>query len=789
MQSPSYNSDPLPEGFVLTASGNGPMWSVETFESTNSGGINFYGSVDAAASAAAEGSIITPVDNPGFEALTVRKAGDGDDTLSGSDGADALVGGDGDDTLTGGEGNDLLIGGEGHDTAVYTTIDPSGIAFDAESGQWVVPDGAEGTDRLSAIEAIQHEDGRILLVGGGSEYASIQAAVDAAQAGDTIVVAPGTYAPFATSFGGPTNVTILGLEGATIDATNDVGLPARIVDLRADGRRSAASHRGPGGSRGRRACRYLGPWAERDGEDNTVSNVLTGIQMDRSTMSGTPLSGKPCPRSRISFATRNTMLANDVTAAGRTGHPGRYAPTRWRQQRHVSAAGMGLDLYANVDNGSLSIDIVTSDNTVTVGEGATLQDAIALAGTDGTLYVGAGTYAEAITVTQEGLTIAALDADDKPVITGAGKRADIAADDVTLQNIVFDLAGDTTTDGILVINRGGSWPVNPGDLTDNPGYTIEYSGITLSGVEFIGGRRAIYATAEDLTIENGTFTDQFRDAIYLNAVAGTTSITGNAFSGDPGTRKAILFENFSSEDPVVSGTIVITGNTLEGKANFLVYNQWQYGAGPEVVAVDSLTIADNIISGTSGTPISIYDPREDVPEFEEAHFDGKFGDISITGNTATLSDGSILELPNILDSDIQLANGTTDLDGNTIEGTEGVDTLVGTAGDDTLVGNDGDDIVVFSGDRSDYTLAVSVDEDGAVSGTVEGPEGADTLSGFQVLKFADGFHVLAGMSIQAAIDAASDGDTIYVAAGTYTPTWSSSIRSSRPTASINRSWS
>ena len=37
----------------------------------------------------------------------------------------------------------------------------------------------------------------------------------------------------------------------------------------------------------------------------------------------------------------------------------------------------------------------------------------------------------------------------------------------------------------------------------------------------------------------------------------------------------------------------------------------------------------------------------------------------------------------------------------------------------------------------------------------------------EVLEFADGFHVLAGMSIQAAINAASDGDTIFIAAGTY----------------------
>ena len=54
-----------------------------------------------------------------------------------------------------------------------------------------------------------------------------------------------------------------------------------------------------------------------------------------------------------------------------------------------------------------------------------------------------------------------------------------------------------------------------------------------------------------------------------------------------------------------------------------------------------------------------------------------------------------------------------------------------------------------------------------VSGTIAGPDGADTLSGVEVLQFADGFHVLAGMSIQAAINAAHDGDTIFIAAGTF----------------------
>jgi len=691
------------------------------------------------------------------------------DTLTG---IETVIGSAHDDTFTGDANDNTFDGGAGDDTVVYEAA-RADLAFGVDAnGNLTVTSEAGGTDALKSIETVSFGDGSasILYVGADGAYATIQAAVDAASAGDIIVVAPGTYTPFGTAFGGAADVTILGAEGATIDATNDVGLPARIVDLRADGTTFRGfTIEGPGGLA--EAGVHVGISISGQGvtvEDNTISNILTGIQTNTAYPAGNNvITGNDIlAEYGISLQNTDNTVSGNMVAASVEGLgilPGANHLTG--NTFTIEAGGDALGLY----NGAAASDLSLSKNTVTVGEGTNLQDAIALAGTDGTVNVGAGTYAEAITVTQEGLTIAALDADDKPVITGTGKRADIAADDVTLENIVFNLAGDTTTDGILVINRGGSWPVNPGDLTDDPGYTIEYSGITLSGVEFIGGNRAVYATAEDLTIEDSTFSGQSEDAIYLNAVAGTTTIADNAFSGDPGTRKAILFENFSSEDPVVSGTIVITGNTLDGKSNFVVYNQWQYGAGPEVVEIDSLTIADNTISGTSGTPISIYDPREYVPEFEEAHFDGKFGDISITGNTATLSDGSILELPTILDPDIQLATRNVDLDGNTIKGTEGVDTLIGTEGDDTLIGNDGDDTVVFSGDRSDYTLTVSVDEDGAVSGTVEGPDGTDTLSGFQVLKFADGFYVMDGMSIQAAIDAASEGDTIHVGPGTYTP--------------------
>ena len=93
-------------------------------------------------------------------------------------------------TLSGGAGNDTLDGGAGTDTAHYTGT----VTVTATDGGWSVDGGVgEGTDTLSNIEVVDDAaSGKILLVGNGG-YATIQAAFDAAAAGDTIQIAPGDY--------------------------------------------------------------------------------------------------------------------------------------------------------------------------------------------------------------------------------------------------------------------------------------------------------------------------------------------------------------------------------------------------------------------------------------------------------------------------------------------------------------------------------------------------------------------------------------------------------------------
>jgi Ca2+-binding RTX toxin-like protein len=118
----------------------------------------------------------------------------GNNVLVGLEGDDTLNGGVGNDTLNGGAGNDMLDGGSGNDIAVYSDdVDArTQVAYDAGTNSWTVTT-SEGTDTLADVEIIDDATaGRVLLVGGDG-FASIQAAVNAAQDGDTILIVAGVY--------------------------------------------------------------------------------------------------------------------------------------------------------------------------------------------------------------------------------------------------------------------------------------------------------------------------------------------------------------------------------------------------------------------------------------------------------------------------------------------------------------------------------------------------------------------------------------------------------------------
>ncbi|MCA3307188.1 MAG: hypothetical protein ING00_15440 [Roseomonas sp.] len=95
-------------------------------------------------------------------AVSLTVSGDsGSDVLFGGNGADILNGGFGSDTLSGGAGNDVIQGGAGTDMAVYNVAAGTLRIRDIGSGVLTVESATLGTDRLTSIEIIQTQDGRV----------------------------------------------------------------------------------------------------------------------------------------------------------------------------------------------------------------------------------------------------------------------------------------------------------------------------------------------------------------------------------------------------------------------------------------------------------------------------------------------------------------------------------------------------------------------------------------------------------------------------------------------------
>ena len=88
-------------------------------------------------------------------------------------------------------GNTDIFGGGGIDTVDFG----AGYSISISNGQWVVSNGAD-TDTLSGIDKVDINGTTYDLVdqfGAVGGFQSIQAAINAASAGNTIMVAPGTY--------------------------------------------------------------------------------------------------------------------------------------------------------------------------------------------------------------------------------------------------------------------------------------------------------------------------------------------------------------------------------------------------------------------------------------------------------------------------------------------------------------------------------------------------------------------------------------------------------------------
>jgi Ca2+-binding RTX toxin-like protein len=288
----------------------------------------------------------------------------------------------------------------------------------------------------------------------------------------------------------------------------------------------------------------------------------------------------------------------------------------------------------------------------------------------------------------------------------------------------FNISGNGAADGIEIVDShtsgGGNFYVSRFESAVIDGNTFDGQGLALNGVKHATVTDNIFQNIDDTITANGS---QHRGLVIEDAwgTDGVTdvTVTGNTFQNIDSVDGTIAFQRFTDGSPANTATVArlndvdVHGNTftdLGTGVNPVYLNPTYFGAG----AVLPASFHDaQLMIGTSGAD--------------------SIGDVS-TGSMSIFADA-------------------------------GNDTITGGAGNDAIYGGAGSDVAIFSGAHTGYDTSGLSFAGGVASGTISGTDGADSLSGIEVLKFADGFYVLGGMSIQAAINAAQNGDTIFIGAG------------------------
>jgi hypothetical protein len=363
-------------------------------------------------------------------------------------------------------------------------------------------------------------------------------------------------------------------------------------------------------------------------------------------------------------------------------------------------------------------------------------------------------------------------------------------DDVTVRNVSNSIGGGLFGlqhgSGILVDNgTGAQLAVTISDSTvqqfQKTGILIWNANVTLTGNDVAG------IGATNLTAQNGI------------QIGGSAGIIGGAAAADGNTISGL---GYIPNGTTSSGMIV-----YEPTANLTIQNNGITGpAGAHAAAID-LSDVDNLVT------VTVSDNTFDTVDFGVVAYtyDGAIGldsDPVMSGNTFVNilvngvhfnPEGSFTG-PSFQTSTAFTETGSQFAD--ELHGSVGDDNFSGAGGDDTLKGNGGNDTLhgeagtvdtaVYDEASSNYTVTHNVNTgnttvaETVVTGT---NEGTDTLDGLERLDFASGdmdlnANVLVFASfdqntgtgvlkstgyatIQAAINAASAGDTIVVADGTY----------------------
>ncbi len=457
----------------------------------------------------------------------------------------------------------------------------------------------------------------------------------------------------------------------------------------------------------------------------------------------------------------------------------------------MAGGGAGTDTLSGIENvtGTAYADTITGDGNANILRGGGGVDTLNGGGGDDQLYAGA-----------PGLSGGAPDI-LKSQSTNNSTRATAVSLDGAFDLIARpDVSNSTLIPHATVVatSHGGVEYYAINVIGTNVGVTFDIDNASFdSTLRLFDSSGAELANNDDDASDGGSQTDS--QLTYVFPTGGTFYIqVGRWQANNPdGT--------FTTVGPAVGATYTLhvsapnqpvtpqveSGSTLNGGAgNDALYG----GVGPDTLngGADNDTLTggagNDTLNGGDGTDTAVYsgarsaytisttsgtttitgpDGTDTLTNIERLRFsDGLF---DIAGNPVQ-GEAPIQGTPNA-----DTLNGTANAD--VINGLGGDDVINGGAGNDTIDGGDGVDTAVFSG-----TIAGSTAVTNGATTTVTGPDGTDTLTNVEYLRFSDGTLIvgagggqlftgtpdadtLAGTAFNDQINAGAGADTVNGAAG------------------------